>query len=168
MIALVKAMHVIGLVVWCAGLIALPIIIQTYGRAARVRTQTGYSEFRLLTHRSYVELVTPAAVIAVGAGTALMFLEEVRDPWMMAKLAAVAGMGLCHAWIEHMVTMTGEENGRYQLPTPIPALLGAIGLMGVVLWLVLAKPDLAPLADALPDWLHQPLGHQLPSALTPI
>jgi len=168
MIALFKAVHVIGLVVWCAGLIALPVIIQAYGRAASVRTQSGYSEFRLLTHRGYIELVTPAAVIAVGAGTVLIFLEEVRDPWMMAKLAAVAGMAICHAWIGHIISMTGEGNGAYRLPTPIPVLFGAVGLMGVVLWLVLAKPDLAPLTELLPDWLHQPLGRELPSSLTPI
>jgi putative membrane protein len=168
MIALFKALHIIGLVVWCAGLIALPIIIQAYGRPASVRTQSGYSEFRLLTHRAYVELVTPAAVIAVGAGTVLIFMEEIRDPWMMAKLAAVAGMAICHAWIGHMVSMTGERNGTYRLPSPIPVLCGAVGLMGMVLWLVLAKPDLAPLANTLPDWLRQPLGRELPSSLVPI
>ena len=168
MIALFKALHIIGLVVWCAGLIALPIIIQAYGRTANVRTQAGYSEFRLLTHRGYVELVTPAAVIAVGAGTALIFLEGVREPWMMAKLAAVAGMAICHAWIGHMVSMTGEHNGAYRLPTPVPVLFGAVGLMGVVLWLVLAKPDLAPLTTYLPVWLLQPLGRELPSSLVPI
>jgi uncharacterized membrane protein len=168
MIALLKAVHIIGLVVWCAGLIALPIIVQAYGRTANVRTQAGYSEFRLLTHRGYVELVTPAAVIAVGAGTALIFLEGVREPWMMAKLAAVAGMAICHAWIGHMVSMTGEHNGAYRLPTPVPVLFGAVGLMGVVLWLVLAKPDLAPLTTYLPVWLLQPLGRELPSSLVPI
>lgn len=168
MIAILKAVHIIGLVVWCAGLIALPIIVQAYGRTANVRTQAGYSEFRLLTHRGYVELVTPAAVIAVGAGTALIFLEGVREPWMMAKLAAVAGMAICHAWIGHMVSMTGEHNGAYRLPTPVPVLFGAVGLMGVVLWLVLAKPDLAPLTTYLPVWLLQPLGRELPSSLVPI
>ncbi|WP_333826776.1 CopD family protein [Pararhodobacter sp.] len=168
MIALFKAVHVMGLVVWCAGLIALPIIIQAYGRTANVRTQAGYSELRLLTHRGYVELVTPAAVIAVGAGTVLLFLAEIRDPWMMAKLAAIGGMAICHAWIGHMVALTGEHNGAYRLPSPVPVLLGAIGLMGLVLWLVLAKPDLAPLADSLPEWLRQPLGRELPSSLVPI
>lgn len=168
MIAILKSVHIVGLVVWCAGLIALPVIIQTYGRAASIRTQTGFSEFRLLTHRGYVELVTPAAVIAVGAGTALIFLEDIRDPWMMAKLAAVAGMAICHAWIGHMVSMTGEKNGAYRLPTAVPVLSGAIAFMGLVLWLVLAKPDLAPLSALLPEWLFQPLGRDLPSSLVPI
>lgn len=168
MTALVKAVHVIGLAIWCAGLIALPIIIQAYGRTATVRTQAGYSELRSLTHRAYVELVTPAAVIAVGAGTILMFLAEVRDPWMIAKLAAIGGMAICHARIGHMVSMTGEKKGAYRLPTPIPVLIGAVGFMALALWLVLAKPDLAPLATFLPDWLRQPLGRDLPSSLVPI
>ena len=67
-----------------------------------------------------------------------------------------------------MVALTGEHNGAYRLPSPVPVLLGAIGLMGLVLWLVLAKPDLAPLADSLPEWLRQPLGRELPSSLVPI
>lgn len=168
MIALFKAAHVIGLVVWCGGLIALPIIIQAYGRTDNARTQSGYSELRLLTHRGYVELATPAAVIAIGAGTALLFLAEVRDHWMIAKLAAVAALAICHAWIGHMVSMTGEHNGNYRIPTPVPVLIGAVGLIGVVLWLVLAKPDLAPFASQLPDWLLQPRGRDLPSSLVPI
>ena len=168
MIALLKAVHIIGLVVWCAGLIALPIIVQAYGRTANVRTQAGYSEFRLLTHRGYVELVTPGAVVAIGAGTALLFLEGVRDPWMMAKLAAIGGMALCHAWIGHMVAQTGDHKGAFRVPSPVPVLLGLVALMGLVLWLVLAKPDLAPFAAHLPDWLRQPLGRELPSSLVPI
>lgn len=168
MIALVKALHVIGLVIWCAGLIALPIIIQAYGRVANVRTQAGYSEFRLLTHRGYVDLVTPGAVVAVGAGIALIFLEGVRDPWMMAKLAAIGGMAICHAWLGHVVTQTGDHRGVYRIPSPVPVLIVSIAMMGLVLWLVLAKPDLAPLVTYLPDWLLQPLGRELPSSLVPI
>ena len=168
MIALFKAVHVVGLVVWCAGLIALPIILQAYGRTAGVRTQSGYSELRLLTHRGYVGLVTPGAVVAIGAGIVLLFLAEIRDPWMMAKLAAIAGMAICHAWIGHMIAMTGEHTGAYRLPSPVPVLLGAIGLMGLVLWLVLAKPDLASLLSGLPDWMRQPLGRELPPSLVPI
>ncbi len=168
MIALVKGLHIIGLAVWCAGLLALPIIILTYGRGKDAQTRAGYTEFRLLTHRCYVEFATPAAVIAVGAGTLLLFLEEVRDPWMMAKLAAVAGMALCHAWIGFVVATTGDKKGAYRPSTPVPVLIIVPGLIGMVLWLVLAKPDLIPLVTLLPDWLLEPLDRQLPSSLVPI
>ena len=168
MIALTKAVHIAALAVWCAGLLALPVILQAYGRRPEARTQAGFAEFRRLAHRAYIALVTPAAVIAVAAGTALIFMEGLRDPWLMAKLAGVAGMVLIHAWLGHLIGKSGEGAGRYRLPSPLPALGALIVLMGAVLWLVLAKPDLAPLAEHLPDWLRQPLGRELSPALVPI
>jgi protoporphyrinogen IX oxidase len=167
-IAFMKALHIAALVVWCAGLIALPLILSAYGRGSRITTQAGYSEFRVLSHHSYTMVITPAAVIAIGAGTALIFLEQVNDPWLMAKLGAVAGMVLLHAWMGHMISQAGDEGGSYRLPPPLLALAGGVPLMALVLWLVLAKPDLAPLLDRVPEWLRQPLGRELPPGLVPI
>ena len=168
MIALTKALHVASLAVWCAGLIALPLVLQVYGRSPQVRTQAGFAEFRLLSHGAYIKVITPAAVIAIAAGTLLIFLEGINDPWLIAKLAAVACMVLLHAWLGHLITQTGEGAGRYRMPTPLPALVVLLVLMALVFWLVLAKPDLAPPAELLPDWLRQPRGRDLPPALIPI
>ena len=168
MIALTKALHIAALALWCGGLLALPVILHAYGRRPEAHSQAGFAEFRLLAHRAYTRLVTPAAVVAIAAGTLLIFLEGLRDGWLMAKLAAVAAMVLIHAWIGHLIAMTGEGAGRYRLPSPLPAFGGLVVLMGAVLWLVLAKPDLAHLVDQLPLWLRQPLGRDLAPALVPI
>jgi protoporphyrinogen IX oxidase len=168
MIAAVKAVHIAALVVWCAGLIALPVILHLYGRGARVATQSGFAEFRTLSHRSYIAIVTPAAVMAIAAGTALIFMAQINDPWLMAKLIAVAWMVLIHAWMGHLISQTGKGGGSYIMPTPLIGLAAAVILIAVVLWLVLAKPDLAPLLNITPDWLRQPLGRELPPALVPI
>jgi len=167
-IALIKALHLATLALWCAGLIALPVVMQIYGRTPKVHTQAGFAEFRLLSHRAYTLVITPAAVITITAGSLLFVLEGLRDPWMLAKLGAVAGMVLIHAWLGHLISLTGEGAGRYRIPSPIPALVGALGFMGLTLWLVLAKPELAPLTDQLPDWLLHPRGRELPSDLVPI
>lgn len=168
MIAAMKALHIATLSVWCAGLIALPVILHLYGRSARITTQAGFSEFRLLSHRSYTVVITPAAVIAIAAGTALIFMVEINDAWLMAKLAAVAGMVLVHAWMGHLISETGEGGGAYRMPPPLIALVLGVPLMVAVLWLVLAKPDLAGLIDLVPAWLRQPLGRELPPGLVPI
>mgnify|MGYP002622236365 CR=1 FL=1 len=168
MIALVKALHVAALVIWCAGLLGLPAILRAYGNSADIRTGAGFGEMRLVSHRAYTRLVTPAAVIAIAAGTVLIFLIGLRPPWLMAKLAAVAGMVLVHAWIGHVIGRSGAGLGHYRLPRQAPALLSAAVLMMTVLWLVLAKPDLAPLAERLPIWLLQPRGRDLAPALVPI
>lgn len=168
MIAAVKAAHIAALVFWCAGLILLPIVLHLYGRTAEIRTQVGYSTLRLLSHYSYTRVVTPAAVIAVSAGTVLIFLLELVDAWLLVKLVAVSGMVLVHVWLGHLVSQTGDLGGRYRMPPPLIALLAAVPLMFVVLWLVLAKPDLAPLVEELPHFLRQPRFYELPSDLVPI
>ena len=168
MIAALKALHIAALSIWCAGLIALPVLMQAYGRGARATTEAGFGEFRLLSHGAYTKLVTPAAVIAIAAGTALIFAVPLATDWLLAKLIAVAGMVLLHAWLGHLINKSGEQCGRYRIPSPLWALAGALPLMALVLWLVLAKPDLAALVEALPEWMRQPLGRELPPALTPI
>ena len=65
MIAALKAIHIAAMLCWCAGLVALPLLLMSYGHARR---QVRYSEFRLLTHYGYVAFATPAAVIGVMAG----------------------------------------------------------------------------------------------------
>lgn len=168
MIAALKALHIAGLVVWCAGLVALPILMQIYGRGPVSRTQAGFAEFRLLAHRSYTRIITPAAIVAIAAGSALIVLLRLADPWMLAKLAAVAGMVLVHAWLGHLVAVSGERAGAWQMPSPLIGLALALPLMALTLWLVLAKPDLEATIALLPEALREPQGRSLPDAAVPI
>ena len=59
MIAALKAIHIAAMLCWCAGLIALPLLLIGYGKAQR---QVRYSEFRMLTHYGYVAFATPATL----------------------------------------------------------------------------------------------------------
>lgn len=162
MIAALKALHIAAILVWSAGLIALPLLLIGYGGARR---QSRFSEFRLLTHYGYVAFVTPAAVIAVVAGTGLIFAAGVFDLWFIAKLVLVSLMALVHAWIGHLIEQSGvqrqgamangERSRGYAMPNPIMALVIAIPAMAAVLWLVLAKPDLAWVAGLLPQFMLQ-------------
>lgn len=168
MIALLKAGHIASLSVWCAGLLALPIILQIYGRRREISTQPGFTEFRLLLHAGYTRVATPAAVLAIAFGTALIVLLELRDAWLMLKLAVVALMVLLHVWLGHLILKTAEGRGSYQMPSPVLALpIGLVLITGVLL-LVLAKPDLTPLLHQLPEFLQQPQGRELPPDLVPI
>lgn len=165
MIAALKAIHIAAMLCWCAGLIALPLLLIVYGHARR---QVRYTEFRLLTHYGYVGFATPAAVIAVVAGTGLIFAAEVFDLWFIAKLAFVSVMALAHAWIGHLIEQSGlQRQGRgddpargYAMPWPGIALAAALPSMAAVLWLVLAKPDLAWVADLMPRFMLAPRGQE--------
>ncbi len=158
MIALLKFLHIAALLCWCAALIAFPLLLHHY---RGTRDQSRFTEFRLLTHYGHIAFATPAAVIAISAGTALIFVADVRDAWLMVKLIFVCGMVLVHAWIGHLILRTGESRGRYRMPPPLIALALLLPQITVVLWLVLDKPDLGWIADYLPAVLLEPQGGSL-------
>lgn len=168
MIAIMKFVHISALAMWCAGLIALPLILHFYGRTDGRFTQAGFERLRHLTHISYIRVLSPAAVIAISAGTVLIFLMELVDVWLLVKLVAVAGMALIHAWLGHLTNQLGHTAGAFRLPPPLLALVGVVPLMGIVLVLVLAKPDLVPLLESLPEFMRIPQGRELPEGVVPI
>lgn len=168
MIAFLKAVHISALAIWCAGLLLLPVLLHLHGRDKRFRTQAGFTEFRWITHYSYTLVISPAAVIAVAAGTTLIFWLEVLDAWMALKLLAVTGMVLLHAWFGHLIVQAGEKRSAYSLPPVGLSLIALVPLIGLVLWLVLAKPDIADLLTLLPHSLQEPRGNAIPARLDPL
>jgi uncharacterized membrane protein len=156
-VPLLKALHITGLSAWCAGLVALPLMLRHHDPAV---TQQDYTVIRHATHLTYTMLVTPAAVIAVIAGTWLIFLREVFTPWLFAKLVFVALLVVVHAWIGRSVAMIAEEPGEHEAPNPFLP-ISAVLICGLaILVLVLSKPELNWIQ--FPDWLMHPRGGQLP------
>ena len=93
-----KAVHVTGLVLWCAGLFALPLMLARHDSSI---SQHDYARVRNATHYGFTVLVTPAAVTAIASGTLLVFLRDVFVTWMFFKLVLVALLVTFHAWIGH-------------------------------------------------------------------
>lgn len=156
-IALFKFLHIAALLVWCAGLIALPIMLAQHEHGD---SQHRYARIRKFTHYSYTHLVTPAAVIAVAAGTVLIFLRETFVPWFFAKLAFVGALVVLHALIGNTVVKMGEEKGDVIAPRPFLPVALVIGTIVAILAMVLGKPIFTP--DAAPEWLQAPRNQSLP------
>src|SRR5690606_32333311 len=89
---LLKFVHIIAIAGWSAGLICLPFL---YVQRRRLR---GDALHRLhnFTRFFYVALVSPAAFVAVGSGTALIFVQATFEPWFAVKLAFVGIMVIIH------------------------------------------------------------------------
>ncbi len=158
----VKGLHVAALILWCAGLFALPLALSKHEID---ESQADYARLRRITHYSYIRIVTPAAVIAIAAGTALLYLRQVFVPWMFAKLVAVGLLVALHAWVGHVVLLMSERRGSYAPSSPVPLIAAATATMAAVLLLVLGKPAVA---DWAPGWLAHPQNRQLPVDETPI
>lgn len=163
MITGLKFLHVAALCLWCAGLVGLPLLL---ARHAPDDAQKDFARRRLVTHNLYVRLVTPAAVIAVAAGTALIFLRGVFVPWMFAKLLVVGLLVSIHAWLGHVTLQVGESQGRYDTPGGGLLVAAALLAMTAILLLVLGKPMLSEWPG--PAWLLAPRGYSLPVGAVPM
>ncbi len=156
-IVLLKILHIAGILLWSAGLIALPLML------AQHKEQDGqfqYQRIRRFTHYGYTHLLTPAAVIAVAAGTALLFLRGVFVPWMFAKLVFVAALVALHAWIGGLVVHMGEHTNEEQPSPTLPLVIGGFVLLLIILLLVLTKPVIG--VEIIPEWLLSPRNRYLP------
>ena len=152
-----KAVHVIGLLVWCGGLFALPLMLARHDPAV---VQADYDRIRRATHYAYTFCVTPAAVITIASGAGLVFLREVFVPWMFAKLVFVAGLTTFHVWMGYVLVAVAEREGEHKAPRPrLPLTLLLVPVLGI-LTLVLVKPPFD--AGLIPAWLSEPRGNQLP------
>lgn len=156
-VPLFKTLHIAALCVWCGGLIALPLMLSRHDPAI---ASDDYRVIRRATHLTYTMLVTPAAVIAVIAGTWLIFMRQAFVPWLFAKLAFVALLVVIHAWIGHGIVRIAEEPGSHRPPNPYLPVAGVLACASAILFLVLGKPDLGGIE--FPDWLVRPRGGQLP------
>ena len=152
-----KALHIGTIAIWCAGLVALPMMLARHDPSI---AQADYTRVRHASHYTYTLVVTPAGVVAIAAGTVLIFLRETFVPWMFAKLVLVAGLVAFHAWVGHTLVEVAETAGEHDPPEPLlPVILG-LAPMVAILALVLAKPDLTQVP--MPGWLTRPVGVQLP------
>lgn len=157
-VPLLKFVHIGALVLWCGGLLALPLMLSRHDPTG---SQQEYRRIRRATHLTYTVCVTPAAVVAVVAGTWLIFFREAFVPWLYAKLLFVAGLAAAHAWIGHLLVKVAEEPGRHRPPEPYLPVLSVLVPVLAILFLVLGKSDLSWIE--FPDWLEEPVGAgQLP------
>lgn len=146
-----KFIHITGIAIWIAGLLYLASLLAGHDR---VRDQQDFARIRMASRFAYMGLVSPAAFIAVGAGTALLFLSDALHPWMFAKLATVTVLVIVHVQYAYVLTHLADE-GAQEPTVRIRIMVAAIiGAASVIIYLALAKPVLGD--DILPNWLSQP------------
>ena len=134
---LLKLLHFMALIGWCGALLYLPAMIAAGTRSS---DDLFYRDHAHLTRTVFNLIATPAALLAIGSGTALFLREAIFDPWLILKLTTVAGMVLCHALCGVLILRIerAAEPALRRNCLLIGLLLSA--LIGATLWLVLAKP----------------------------
>jgi protoporphyrinogen IX oxidase len=155
MIVWVKAVHIVALTVWCAGLLVLPGL---YAHRSRLRSRDAVHELHRFTRAVYINATSPAAFVAIAAGTALMFLRDVFSVWMALKLLAVGALVAIHVREGYLILYLFDPGHRYARWQQLLGTVATLGAIVAILWLVLAKPGFS--LDDLPEWLRKPGGLQ--------
>jgi protoporphyrinogen IX oxidase len=155
MIAWLKAIHIVALIVWCGGLLVLPTLL---GQRNHEMTRGAVIALQRLTRVLFIQITSPAAFVAVVAGTVLIFMREVFTPFMMLKLVAVGVLVTLHIRTGYVILSVFKPHGRYAPWRQVVMLVMTLGVITTILLLILGKPaiDLA----GLPPWLLQPGGLQ--------
>lgn len=162
--AALKALHIVALCIWCAGLLVIPTL---YRQRTWLREGAPVHELHRFTRSVFVGLVSPAAVVAVGTGTGLVFVGDVFTPWMFLKLMVVGALVVLHMRAGFVIVRLFNHGQTYPRWRQFAATASVAATAAAILVLVLAKPRLG--FDMLPDWLRQPGGLQsLSSVIVPM
>jgi len=134
---LLKLLHLMALICWCGTLLYLPALIAAGTR----RSDTlFYRDHAHLTRMVFTLVATPAALLAIGSGTALFLRDQILDAWLILKLTSVAGMVLCHALCGILVLRIERSPERAVSRECTLIAAAIVTLIAATLWLVLAKP----------------------------
>ena len=135
----IKALHIIAIVCWFAGLFYLPRLFVYHAMA---EDQTSRERFCVMERKLSRGIMNPSMIATLVFGAWLLYLNPawLKMGWLHAKLLLVALMLaqfiVCGRWLK------GVEQGR-ALPSPrtlrLVNELPVLALL-VVIWLVLGKP----------------------------
>ena len=93
----IKALHVIAVIAWYAGLF---YIFRLYVYHVQKRSEPAVTAtLEVMERRLLRAIMTPAMVVALGAGTAMLVMNPslLKMPWMHAKLGAITASPRGHA-----------------------------------------------------------------------
>lgn len=132
-------LHIIALLFWAASLLYLPTLIAGRHHGRLDLDEPGRPQ-DCLARFLFTRVATPAALAAIIAGTVVFALERIAAFWLIAKLALVSCLVVCHALTGMLIMRT--ETQRVKHPRRWGSLLVVVEvfLMTGILWLVLAKP----------------------------
>ena len=135
----IKALHVVAVISWMAGLLYLPRLFVYH---ADVERDSKTSEiFKVMERRLLKGIMNPAMIVAWISGLYIAYaVTGFRPPWLHAKLALVIVMSGFHGYLGHCRKAFEEDRNKktsafYRMINEIPTVL----MIGIVI-MVVVKP----------------------------
>lgn len=133
-------LHIIALVFWVASLLYLPALIASH-EARRSPVEVRINPHNSIERFVFTRIATPAALLAIIAGTLVFVVDGTVDGWLVAKLTVVTALVVCHVSIGLLVLKMEQKEAHPLRGWCITVALVTCVLFSLILWLVLAKPS---------------------------
>ena len=139
MVLWVKALHVVAIIAWMAGMLYLPRLFVYHADAPKGSASS--ETFKLMERRLLKAIINPSMIVVFVTGIALAFLTGYwQAPWLQAKFALVVGLAGLHGYFAHCVRIFAlDANVRparfYRVLNEVPTVL-----MVLIVILAVVKP----------------------------
>lgn len=137
MTTFLKFIHLATIAVWSGGLLVLPLLFWQRRSVANVDE---LESLHRMTRFVYVVMTSPAACVAIGSGTALIFLQTTFREWFSLKMVLVGAMAMLHVLAGLTAVKVFAPAGRFSRGAFIALTSIYLLLIVAILWVVLAKP----------------------------
>jgi putative membrane protein len=135
----VKAIHIIAVIAWMAGMLYLPrlFVYHCVAEPGSVQSET----FKVMEWRLLKYIINPAMVVTWLAGLWLIWAGDwMWSGWLHAKIALVLALSAVHGlfarWVKDFAADRNRRSQKfYRVINEVPAIL----LIGIVI-LVVVKP----------------------------
>lgn len=135
----IKALHVISIIAWMAGLFYLPRLFVYHAEQVQTGSRTDVM-FQTMERRLIRAIMNPAMIAAWVFGLALVFTPGVVDwsaPWSWAKAGSVLTMTWFHHWLsrrrkEFAIGQNTRSGRTYRMMNEVPTVLMVIIVFAVI------------------------------------
>lgn len=136
----VKALHVVSVIAWMAGLFYLPRLYVYHAEQVQTGQVPAEDLFRTMERRLIRAIMNPALVATWLFGLMLVFTPGIVDwtaVWPWAKAAAVLGMTWFHHWLglrrKDFLAGRNQRSGRtYRMMNEVPTVLMLVIVFAVI------------------------------------
>ena len=141
---LFKAIHLIAVISWLAGLLYLPRIFVYHSEAiVNNKSEDLMSTFKVMERRLFIYIMNPAMIVSWIFGVLLIHaigMDNFGSPWLQLKLIFVIILTIYHFFLFQCLRRFAENNNSfshkfYRIINEIPTVL----LIGIIL-VVVFKP----------------------------
>lgn len=133
-----KLLHITAVIIWCGTLLYLPAAIAAASGPGRpaVFEPSGRHVLRSL----FTLVATPAALLAIGSGTAIFVFQGPLALWLIAKLATVSLLVLGHAACGLLILRAERREQGHARALSVLIAASSLLFLTAIAWLVLQKP----------------------------